>query len=90
MPTAKNKNNKPQYNYITCTFQEGGALGACQADVLHALDEAGYYPNWFVGTQITRLRAIKLSPWHRPISATAGIAIYEMSALKTLKKEAQI
>ncbi len=57
MPTAKNKKNKPQYNYIACTFQGGGALGSYQAGVLHALDEAGYYPNWFVGTSIGAINA---------------------------------
>lgn len=57
MPVRTNKNNKPQYHYIACTFQGGGALGAYQAGVLHALDEAGYYPNWFVGTSIGAINA---------------------------------
>lgn len=42
---------------VTCTFQGGGALGAYQAGVLRALDEAGYYPNWFVGTSIGAINA---------------------------------
>lgn len=58
MPASKAKKTiKPQYQYIACTFQGGGALGAYQAGVLHALDAAGYYPNWFVGTSIGAINA---------------------------------
>lgn len=56
MATSK-KNKKPNFKYIACTFQGGGALGAYQAGVLKALDEAGYYPNWFVGTSIGAINA---------------------------------
>ena len=56
MPATK-KNKKPNFKYIACTFQGGGALGAYQAGVLKALDEAGYYPNWFVGTSIGAINA---------------------------------
>jgi NTE family protein len=57
MSVSKIKKNKSQYKYIACAFQGGGALGAYQAGVLHALDEAGYYPNWFVGTSIGAINA---------------------------------
>lgn len=57
MPKINNNKKKPQYNYVACTFQGGGALGAYQTGVLHALDEAGYYPNWFVGTSIGAINA---------------------------------
>ncbi|MGL6029108.1 MAG: patatin-like phospholipase family protein [Legionella sp.] len=53
----KKKQAEPQYKYIACTFQGGGALGAYQAGVLRALDEAGYNPNWFVGTSIGAINA---------------------------------
>lgn len=54
-----NKENKIQllHPYIACCFQGGGALGAYQIGVLHALDEAGYYPNWFAGTSIGAINA---------------------------------
>ncbi len=42
---------------IACSFQGGGALGAYQVGVLGALDEAGYYPDWFVGTSIGAINA---------------------------------
>lgn len=54
MPQTKNK--KP-YNFIVCTFQGGGALGAYQAGILRALDEAKYYPDWYVGTSIGAINA---------------------------------
>ncbi|KTD57262.1 patatin-like phospholipase family protein [Legionella shakespearei] len=58
MVRAKNNNkNRQQYTNIACTFQGGGALGAYQAGILHALDDAGYYPDWFVGTSIGAINA---------------------------------
>lgn len=56
MPLRSEK-QRTQYKYIACTFQGGGALGAYQAGVLRALDEGGYYPNWFVGTSIGAINA---------------------------------
>ncbi len=53
----RQKKAKKPYNFITCSFQGGGALGAYQAGVLRALDEGGYYPNWFVGTSIGAINA---------------------------------
>lgn len=54
--TKKNK-IREQFKSIACTFQGGGALGAYQAGVLRALDEAGYYPDWFIGTSIGAINA---------------------------------
>lgn len=42
---------------IACSFQGGGALGAYQVGIVHALDEAGYFPDWFVGTSIGAINA---------------------------------
>jgi len=54
----KNKKNKPSYHeHIACCFQGGGAMGAYQVGVLQALDEAHYYPDWFVGTSIGAINA---------------------------------
>lgn len=54
--TKKNKTSAfPKY--IACCFQGGGAMGAYQVGVLHALDEAGYAPDWFVGTSIGAINA---------------------------------
>lgn len=36
---------------------KGGALGAYQVGVVHALDEAGYDPTWFAGTSIGAINA---------------------------------
>ncbi|AHE67808.1 patatin-like phospholipase family protein [Legionella oakridgensis] len=53
MPTSRNhKSSPPTYDYLACSFQGGGALGAYQVGVLQALQEAGYFPDWFVGTSI--------------------------------------
>ncbi len=54
---AQNKRKKPTYDQIVCCFQGGGALGSYQVGVLRALDEAGYYPEWFVGTSIGAINA---------------------------------
>ncbi|MGC1182802.1 patatin-like phospholipase family protein [Legionella sp.] len=51
------KKIKPTYDQIACCFQGGGALGAYQVGVLRALDEAGYYPDWFTGTSIGAINA---------------------------------
>jgi NTE family protein len=57
MTKTKGNNIRAQYKNIACTFQGGGALGAYQAGVLRALDEAGYYPDWYVGTSIGAINA---------------------------------
>lgn len=51
------KSGKQEYDHIACTFQGGGALGAYQTGVLHALNEAGYHPHWYVGTSIGAINA---------------------------------
>jgi NTE family protein len=57
MTRAKKKKNPTHHQCIACCFQGGGALGAYQVGVLRALDEAGYDPNWFVGTSIGAINA---------------------------------
>ena len=37
---------------VVLVFQGGGALGAYQGGVYHALHEAGVEPNWVIGTSI--------------------------------------
>lgn len=51
------KKTKPDYDQIACCFQGGGALGAYQVGILRALDERGYYPDWFAGTSIGAINA---------------------------------
>lgn len=57
MAQAKKKNKPTHHQCIACCFQGGGALGAYQVGVLRALDEAGYDPDWFVGTSIGAINA---------------------------------
>lgn len=40
------------FERIALLLQGGGALGAYQAGVYQALDEAGLYPNWVAGISI--------------------------------------
>jgi NTE family protein len=42
---------------IVLVFQGGGALGAYQAGVYHALHEAGVEPDWIIGTSIGAINA---------------------------------
>jgi NTE family protein len=42
---------------IVLVFQGGGALGAYQAGVYHALHEAGIEPHWIIGTSIGAINA---------------------------------
>lgn len=51
------KKTKSNYDQIACCFQGGGALGAYQVGILRALNEAGYYPDWFAGTSIGAINA---------------------------------
>lgn len=56
--TQTKKNKKPSpYQTIACCFQGGGALGAYQVGIMHALDEAGYDPHWYAGTSIGAINA---------------------------------
>jgi len=45
------------YDRIALVFQGGGALGAYQAGVYHALAEAGCEPNWLSGVSIGAINA---------------------------------
>src|SRR6266849_10979892 len=47
----------PQPGQIVLVFQGGGALGAYQAGVYHALHEAGVEPDWIIGTSIGAINA---------------------------------
>ncbi|MFN0218030.1 MAG: patatin-like phospholipase family protein [Hyphomicrobium sp.] len=42
---------------VAVVFQGGGALGAFQAGVYHALHEAGVEPDWIIGTSIGAINA---------------------------------
>src|SRR5262245_27568379 len=42
---------------VVLVFQGGGALGAYQAGVYHALHEAGIEPDWIIGTSIGAINA---------------------------------
>jgi NTE family protein len=46
-----------QYQRVALVFQGGGALGACQAGVYHALSEANCKPNWVSGVSIGAINA---------------------------------
>src|SRR6478752_7509399 len=48
-------NNLP--GQIVLVLQGGGALGAYQAGVYQALDEAGIEPDWVIGTSIGAINA---------------------------------
>lgn len=45
------------YGQIVLVLQGGGALGAYQAGVYHALHEAGIEPDWIIGTSIGAINA---------------------------------
>jgi NTE family protein len=45
------------YDRVGLVFQGGGALGAYQAGVYHALSEAGCEPNWMSGVSIGAINA---------------------------------
>src|SRR5262245_62373684 len=46
-----------QRRQIVLVFQGGGALGAYQAGVYQALDEAAIEPDWIIGTSIGAINA---------------------------------
>jgi len=48
---------RPPFECIALTLQGGGALGAYQAGVYQALDEAGIYPDWVAGISIGAINA---------------------------------
>jgi NTE family protein len=57
-----------KYQTIALVLQGGGALGAYQAGVYEALDQAGLHPNWVAGISIGALNAAIIAgnaPEHR-------------------------
>ena len=48
---------RPPFECIALTLQGGGALGAYQAGVYQALDEAGIAPDWIAGISIGAINA---------------------------------
>lgn len=57
-----------KYHTTALVLQGGGALGAYQAGVYEALDEAGIHPNWVAGISIGALNAAIIAgnaPEHR-------------------------
>ncbi|WP_266158986.1 patatin-like phospholipase family protein [Dyella silvatica] len=79
MDTTKSKSHKPaeqpspksvreRYQLTALVLQGGGALGAYQAGVYQALDEAGLQPDWIAGISIGALNAAIIAgnaPQHR-------------------------
>src|SRR5271169_4298219 len=49
---AANRFDKAGRGQVVLVFQGGGALGAYQAGVYQALQEAGIEPDWVIGTSI--------------------------------------
>jgi NTE family protein len=56
-PRAKSSHLRPPFECVVLTLQGGGALGAYQAGVYQALDEAGIRPNWVAGISIGAINA---------------------------------
>lgn len=52
MTKSTRRKSMPQFDSIACCLQGGGSMGAYQVGVLHALQEGGYNPDWFIGTSI--------------------------------------
>jgi NTE family protein len=53
----RNGLDKAELGQIVLVLQGGGALGAYQAGVYQALDEAGIEPDWVIGTSIGAINA---------------------------------
>src|SRR5262245_20485025 len=49
--------DKARRGQVVLVFQGGGALGAYQAGVYQALQEAGVEPDWVIGTSIGAINA---------------------------------
>lgn len=54
---ARPDNRTAGYGQIVLVLQGGGALGAYQSGVYHALHEAGIEPDWVIGTSIGAINA---------------------------------
>jgi NTE family protein len=57
LPRARPHLDKRELGQIVLVLQGGGALGAYQAGVYQALDEAGVEPDWVIGTSIGAINA---------------------------------
>ena len=60
--------DKAKLGQVVLVFQGGGALGAYQAGVYQALQEAGVEPDWVIGTSIGAINAALIAgnaPAHR-------------------------
>ncbi|MBL8770241.1 MAG: patatin-like phospholipase family protein [Phenylobacterium sp.] len=55
--TSRSPIDKAKLGQIVLVFQGGGALGAYQAGVYQALQEAGVEPDWVIGTSIGAINA---------------------------------
>ena len=53
----RSEKQKPQERQVVLVLQGGGALGAYQAGVYHALHENSIEPDWIVGTSIGAINA---------------------------------
>jgi len=56
-PQPPRARQRPPFECIALTLQGGGALGAYQAGVYQALDEAGIHPDWVAGISIGAINA---------------------------------
>lgn len=56
-PLDKARLDKSALGQVVLVFQGGGALGAYQAGVYQALQEAGVEPDWVIGTSIGAINA---------------------------------
>ncbi|MGH7001553.1 MAG: patatin-like phospholipase family protein, partial [Stellaceae bacterium] len=56
-PPRSRARPRPPFECIARTLQGGGALGAYQAGVYQALDEAGIRPDWVAGISIGAINA---------------------------------
>lgn len=56
-PRDRPKNRTAGYGQIVLVLQGGGALGAYQSGVYHALHDAGVEPDWVIGTSIGAINA---------------------------------
>jgi NTE family protein len=54
---TKSSHRRPPFECVALTLQGGGALGAYQAGVYQALDEAGIHPDWIAGISIGAINA---------------------------------
>lgn len=56
-PASKDVRGEAEHGQTVVVLQGGGALGAYQAGVYHALHDAGIEPDWLIGTSIGAINA---------------------------------